>query len=89
MRASSKVLSVAFAAALTGCATTEFVEVSPECSVPPVPSPPEIPAEALSTLPDETYWRVRERDAALIDAILERQAMLRELCGGDSGESDP
>ena len=45
-----------------------------------MPSPPEVAGEELAPLPDEVYWRLRRRDAALIDAVKERQAMLREVC---------
>jgi hypothetical protein len=45
-----------------------------------MPAPPEVTGEELEPLPDEVYWRVRERDAALVDAVRVRQSMLVEVC---------
>ena len=71
--------TVAAACLTTGCATTEYIH--PDCTVPPMPDPPEVTGEELAPLPDEVYWRVRERDAALVGAVRVRQAMLIEVCG--------
>ncbi len=57
------------------------VYVTPDCSAPPLPAPPEVPAEDLTALSDDTYWTLRERDDTLIDAVLLRQRMLEALCG--------
>ena len=70
---------VAAALTMTGCATkTEYV--TPDCDPPPMPAPPEVSGDELSPLDDDVYWRLRERDDALQDAIIERQQMLKELC---------
>ncbi len=66
---------------MTACATTEYVEVRPECSVPPQPTLPQIDGEALSSLDDETYWALEKREKRLTDWALEQNAMLQELCG--------
>ena len=67
-----------------GCATTEYVHITPECSVPPMPAPPEITAPpacpADECLTDETWGQIVEREAALIDSLLEHRAIVRELC---------
>lgn len=67
---------------LSGCSLLpERVEyVEPDCTVPPMPAPPEISAEELDPLPDDVFWRLRERDDALVSAIVERQRMLEALC---------
>lgn len=68
--------------ATTGCATTEYVEVRPECTVPPQPTLPQIKGEELAGLPDGVYWRLEDREKRLTDWALEMRAALRELCGG-------
>ena len=78
-------LAVVVTWAIAGCATTETVYVSPSCSVPPMPAPPEITAPPAcpsegECLTDHTWRQIVERDAALTDALLEHRAMLRELC---------
>jgi len=45
-----------------------------------MPAPPEVTGDELSPLDDDVYWRLRERDDALQDAIIERQMMLKEFC---------
>ena len=54
--------------------------VQPECTVPPMPAPPEVDATALDPLDDVTYWVVRRRDRILIDSLLEHRAILRAVC---------
>lgn len=82
-------VGVACAVALlfAGCSLlperTVYVEMAPECAVPPQPSLPEIPAEALDPLPDSVYWDVVTRDARLQDWSLEMRAVLREICNED------
>ena len=66
---------------MTACATrTEYVEVRPDCTPPPVPALPELSADDLAPLSDGVYYDVIERDARLQDWALEMRAMLRELC---------
>lgn len=67
--------------ATTGCATTErLVYVQPECTLPPMPEPPEVTALELDPLADEVYWRLLRREREITDSLLEHRAMLRELC---------
>lgn len=69
------------ALAMSGCATSErLVYVEPECTVPPMPAPPEVTATDLDPLPDEVYWRVLRRDRELTDSLLEHRAILLQVC---------
>ena len=66
---------------IAGCQTTErLVYVQPECTLPPMPAPPEVTALELDPLPDDVYWRVLRRDREITDALLEHRAVLREVC---------
>lgn len=66
--------------ATIGCATDRMVYVQPECSIPPMPAPPEVTALDLDPLSDDVYWRVLRRDRELTDSLLEHRAVLREVC---------
>lgn len=66
----------------SGCATTEYVEVRPECTVPPQPALPQIDGSELQSLSDDTYWKLERREKRLTDWTMEMRAMLRELCKG-------
>ena len=72
--------AIFFALALTGCATERLVYVQPECTLPPMPAPPEVTALELDPLPDDVYWRVLRREREITDALLEHRAVLREVC---------
>lgn len=73
---------------LAGCASSpEYIEIAPECEVPPRPSLPTIPAEDLEALPDETYWALERREKRIVDWGMELEALARTLC--ESGESQP
>lgn len=66
---------------LAGCASPpEYIEITPECEVPPRPSLPAIPAEDLEALPDETYFDLERREKRIVDWSLELEAIVRELC---------
>lgn len=71
---------------LAGCSLlperTVYVDVEPECSVPPQPALPELPPGALDPLPDDVYWDVINRDTRLQNWAIEMRAILRELCDG-------
>ena len=65
---------------MTGCATTEYVHVKPQCSVPPQPVLPQIESSRMSCLDDETYWDLMERERRLVDWALEMRAVLGAVC---------
>ena len=72
------------AALVAGCATrTEYLEVSPECTVPPQPSLPTITGDELAGLPDSVYWKLERREKRLTDWAMEMSAALREICEDD------
>lgn len=75
--------------AMTGCATTktEYVEVRPQCSVPPQPALPQIDGEALAIVLDDVYWALETREKRLTDWALEMRGMLRELCRAPGTET--
>ena len=82
MKMTAGVLVIVLAGFLTiGCATERLVYVQPECTLPPMPAPPEVTALELDPLPDDVYWRVLRREREITDALLEHRAVLRELCG--------
>lgn len=70
---------------MTACATTEYVEVRPECTVPPQPTLPQISGEELRALPDDVYWRLERREKRLVDWALELRAIAEEACAPPSG----
>lgn len=49
-----------------------------------MPVLPEIEAEALEPLDDETYWALEDRERRLTDWALEMEAMLDELCADEA-----
>lgn len=66
---------------LSACASSpEYVEIAPDCTVPPRPTLPQIPGEALESLPDEVYWALETREKRLVDWGLELEAIALELC---------
>lgn len=69
---------------VAGCAASpEYVEVRPECTVPPIPALPNVEAADLAPLPDSVFFDLKEREKRLVDWALEMEAMLGELCGDD------
>lgn len=80
-RSSVVLAAVLIVLATVGCsATPERVYVSPQCSVPPQPTVPNIDSEALASVDDETYWRLEERERLLVDWAFELRAILKEVC---------
>lgn len=74
--------SVLLGGATLGCATTEYVYVSPECTVPPMPSNlPEPDVDYIyDRLGTEVAEQLLERERLIIDSLLEHRAILGELC---------
>ncbi|MGM0783886.1 MAG: hypothetical protein ACQEUM_07225 [Pseudomonadota bacterium] len=67
---------------VSGCATTEYREVRPQCSPPPEPSLPTIGrGELWDALGDERYRELERYLNALWGYADEQAAMLGELCG--------
>lgn len=90
-------------ALLTGCATkTQYIEVRPECEVPPLPALPAIEWDDLlapfNHIPsqhddwrryDEALTDVEGYEATLVDSLAVHREMLKILCQPDySGEDD-
>ena len=72
---------VALAVILAGCATTERVYITPDCTVPPRPTLPTVDAgELWDAVGDDMYRVLEERDARLTDWALELEAGVRVLC---------
>lgn len=79
-----RLAAVALGAALTAsCATRppEYIEVSPECTVPSQPEFPTVKRDELAVLPASVYFRLEDRERKIVDWALEMRNMLRELCG--------
>ncbi len=76
-----KVLALAVTFAVSGCTTTEYIHVSPECTPPPTPVLPEVDqGELWDALGDERY-RELERYINGVWAYSDEQgAMLKTLC---------
>ncbi|MEL7966372.1 hypothetical protein AAG587_08345 [Vreelandella neptunia] len=76
-----KVLALAVTFAVSGCTTTEYIHVSPECTPPPQPVLPKIDqGELWDALGDERY-RELERYINGVWAYSDEQgAMLKTLC---------
>lgn len=66
-------------ALLTGCETVRYVEVKPECDVPPLPVLPSIDWDELSGQGD-ALARLEAYEAALVDSLIEHREMLKVLC---------
>ena len=62
---------------LSGCVTTEYIEIKPECEVPPLP---ELPHPDMSELPDEQRLKAREREDLLYGWAEEMEDQLKTLC---------
>lgn len=68
--------------ASSGCTTTEYVEVRPECHAPAVPYLPDIDRGALwDHLGDERYRELESYIDGLWSYADEQSAMLDALCG--------
>lgn len=83
----SKLAFVLLCAALVAsCGTiqTEYIEVRPECTVPPQPALPQVDVDDLDSLPDDVYWRLETREKRLTDWALEMRGMLQKLCRPDA-----
>lgn len=73
------VLLAAFAA--SGCTTTEYVHVSPQCTPPPQPTLPLIDqGELWDSLGDERYRELERYINGVWSFADEQGAMLDELC---------
>lgn len=86
-----RLAAVALCAALTAsCASRppEYVEIQPECEVPPQPALPAIEGDELASLPDDVYWRLEDRERKIVDWALEMRGMLRELCSSPAEEQE-
>ncbi|SNY95558.1 hypothetical protein [Halomonas sp. hl-4] len=68
--------------AVSGCETTEYINVTPECTPPPQPVPPEIDqGELWDALGDERYrqleryingvWAFSDEQGAMLDSLCE------------------
>lgn len=66
---------------IAGCATTEYVEVKPECTVPAKPSLPMIKKADTECLNKDTYWALMDRERRLVDWALSMESQLTVLCG--------
>lgn len=77
---------------VTGCATTEYIEVKPDCEVPPAPILPILTWDELlmpmEYLPngkieewDNTLDKWEEYEAALGDSLAEHRAIVTAVCG--------
>ena len=71
------ILTIGF---LSACASTEYIYVQPECEVPPIPYLPQISAEELEDVSDETYWKLEEREDLLYGWAEEMEEKLKTLC---------
>lgn len=75
----ASVLLAAFAA--SGCTTTEYVHVSPQCTPPPQPTLPLIDqGELWDSLGDERYRELERYINGVWSFADEQGAMLDELC---------
>jgi len=67
--------------ALSGCTTTEFIHVTPECTPPPSPVLPELSkGELWDRLGDSEYRRLEAYINGLWAYSDEQGAMLEEMC---------
>ncbi|GHC19372.1 hypothetical protein [Aidingimonas halophila] len=75
---------------VSGCTTTEYIEVTPECSPPPVPTLPQIDKGNLwDQVGDEDYRKIEAYINGLWAYSDEQAAMLNELCqGADDAHTD-
>lgn len=67
--------------AVSGCTTTEYIHVTPECTPPPQPVLPEIDRGAMWSALGDTDYRALERYINGLWAFSDEQgAMLEALC---------
>lgn len=74
-------LAVIFA--VSGCSTTEYVPITPECTPPSEPVLPAIDRGQLwDAVGDAQYRQIERYINTMWGYADEQSAMLRELCGG-------
>jgi hypothetical protein len=77
----TSVLTAIFA--VSGCSSTQYVEIRPDCTPPPAPVLPAIDRGALwDALGDQQYRAVERYIDGLWAYADEQAAMLGVLCGG-------
>jgi hypothetical protein len=85
-----KVLALAALSVVSGCSTTEYINVTPECTPPPQPTLPLIDqGELWDSLGDERYRELDRYLNTLWGMYDESRAMLVELCGRSNRELNP
>ena len=76
-----KVLALAALSVVSGCTTTEYIHVTPECTPPPQPVLPLIDqGELWDSLGDERYRELEHYINGVWAYADEQAAMLGELC---------
>jgi hypothetical protein len=76
--------------AVSGCETTEYIHISPQCTPPPQPTLPLIDqGELWDSLGDERYRELERYLNTLWGMYDESRAMLGELCGRSNRELNP
>lgn len=74
-------LALLAAFAVSGCTTTEYIHVTPECTPPPSPVLPELSkGELWDSLGDDRYRQLESYINALWAFSDEQGAMLEALC---------
>ena len=82
-----KVLALAALSVVSGCTTTEYIHVTPECTPPPQPSLPIIDQGGLWDVLGDARYRVIESYINELWAYSDEQsAMLGALCGNVNGQ---
>ncbi len=84
MKPINALLALALAAlfAVSGCTTTEYIHVTPECAPPPQPALPEIDrGELWDALGDDRYRQLERYINTLWAYSDEQAAMLSAICG--------